>query len=137
MRNFGAMSSAKQNLKNIDQRLKEIDRQINALAKEKMRLTVARGDPHLVFEPAGDVATHGRNIAKLQTLGRVRTILREFGHPLSTSGLMTLLKERAAGGFNAVTIRSHLRRLKLEGHLMFDEKSKVWKLSEKQAEKKE
>lgn len=131
------MSSGKQNLKKIDQRLKEIDRQINVLTKEKQRLMVARGDPHLVFEPAGDIASHGRNIAKLQTLGRVRTLLREFGHPLSTSGLITLLKEKAVGDFNAITIRSHLRRLKLEGHLIFDEKSKVWHLSAKRAEEKE
>lgn len=130
------MSSVKQNLKIIDQRLNEIDQQINALKKEQVRLMAARGDPHLVFEPAGDIAPHGRNIAKLQTLGRVRTLLQQFGHPLSTSGLMTLLKEKSRGSFNAVTIRSHLRRLKLEGQLQFDKKSKLWQLSEQQTEAK-
>lgn len=128
---FLRMTQADKNLKLIDERLRQIDRQIKVLSAERAKLLSVRGDFALTFDPAGEISPSFRNVMKLQTLGRARELLSQIGHPLSTTGLMSLLKRSSGGSFNPVTVRSHLRRLRMEGELVFDEPSKCWLPPEK------
>ncbi|MBK8197773.1 MAG: hypothetical protein IPK75_05330 [Acidobacteria bacterium] len=120
------MTRADTNLSKIDQRLREINRKIEALKQEQAELRTMRGDLHITLAAAGDIGPGTKNIKKLQTLGRVRSVLSEVKHPMSTTGLMSMLKQASPTNFQAVTIRSHLRRLRLEGELQFDDEQKVW-----------
>jgi hypothetical protein len=128
---FLRMTHADKNLKLIDERLRQIDRQIKVLSAERAKLLSVRGDFALTFDPAGEISPSFRNVMKLQTLGRARELLSQIGHPLSTTGLMSLLKRSSGGSFNPVTVRSHLRRLRMEGELVFDEPGKCWLPPEK------
>ena len=124
------MNTAERNRERIRQRIREIDRRIKALEQEKVRLVRDEGDPHLTFDPSEEISDHARNAAKIKTLGRARSILRKVGHPLKTSGLVSLILEATSEDLNPITIRSHLRRLKLEGKLIFDKDTKCWLVPE-------
>ena len=120
------MTHGEQNLKMIDDRLREISRQIDSLKAERAELLSMRGDAHVTFAPEDAIAPSFKNLKKLQTLGRTRSLLAKYKEPLSTTALMSLLKEASPQKFNPVTVRSHLRRLRMEGELDFDVRRKTW-----------
>lgn len=129
------MNVAETNLKMIDRRIEEIDEKIAALKKERSALLAARGDVHLTYVGTGPLATDVRNIEKLKTLGRAREVLVEKNRPLSTPELMRLIQVPRSETRNPITVRSHLRRLRMEGFLKFDEASKRWSLPESKGTK--
>lgn len=64
---FLRMTHADKNLKLIDERLRQIDRQIKVLSAERAKLLSVRGDFALTFDPAGEISPSFRNVMKLQT----------------------------------------------------------------------
>jgi len=112
----------------IDRRLKEVDRSIEALKRERSQLLTLRAS-HRIHEGMRDEESlGGRSLEKTRTLAQARFILSSEPDPIPTAVLLRRMTTEFADARNETTLRSHLRRLRIEKKLKYDEIRKVWSL---------
>ena len=118
--------------KYIESRIAEIDAAAAGLATKKrfyQQLLMKGVYPVLPESPTK--VLNPKNEGKLITLRCVIDFIENGKLPPTTKHILRYLREGVKDRRNEVTVRSHLRRLRDEGHLLYNPEDKTWSLPKK------
>lgn len=113
----------------IRSKISEIDHQIAQLHDQRKffdQLSKQSVIPNTLTEQ--EIVRTKKSHGKYRTLFGVVSCIRDDKHSASTRSILNFLRKGLGDERNEVTLRSHLRRLREEGHLCYDIKNKVWSL---------
>ncbi len=109
------------------QKIAEVDRQISELQRYKRFLSELSRDTKLLNDRNQRELITAKNAGKFATLRSVIELLAH-GRPKQTKEILRFLSKSLNDRRNERTLRSHLTRLKNEGHLVCDDQSGLWTL---------
>ena len=111
----------------IENRIRQIDHQIQVLKGERAALTKERGASDLIkYTLRGEKLTR-KNVSKLAILARIIDYLR-VGPPRTTAEISNHLANVTGGSIKAATLRSHLHRFKSHKQLRYNQEKQKWSL---------
>lgn len=111
----------------LQKRVSEVDAQIAKLREYRGFLVNLQMHGIYPTVPEKDGKLTAKSEGKLVTLRCVIDLL-SGGAPLPTKTIIQYLRNGVDDRRNEITLRSHLRRLRDEGHLRYNEQSKKWSL---------
>lgn len=109
--------------------ISKIEREIRALNERKQFFEEVNRIGLLVSTADEDrIIRDKKSRGKYLTLYRVAEYFVRSQSPPKTKNILNYLRMAFSDNRNETTLRSHLRRLKEEGHLMYDEHTRSWGL---------
>ncbi|HIG22736.1 hypothetical protein [Henriciella sp.] len=111
----------------LRRRISEVEADINRLQRYRTFLIALAQRENFPVDPRGLTPITPKTEGKFATL-RIAMELLGHGTPLPTKNIINFFRNGAGDRRNETTIRSHLRRLRDEGHLQYCQKTRKWSL---------
>ena len=112
----------------IDMRIQKLNAQIDALTRERDDLCSVRQNGLLSEAAKNKSLKDRRSVGKLRTLSLATEFIIEANIACTTRAMISFFRNARHDIRSGDTIRSHLRRLRDDGLLEFNQKTKQWSL---------